>query len=140
MTDSADTTNQQAGPGTGASFDTLYRPMLKDVFSSLVNDEIERGADPDERAQEYAERGKTDFTLAYLLVSARGDEQKREVFAYAWEQHARYIERQAREFDARFHRPFPLLQTEAAKDRAIARLIHAGRPVRRGIGRQLPQL
>jgi hypothetical protein len=121
-------------------FDSQYRPLLKEVFSEIARKEQQDGVDLDEEARLYAERGKPDFVLAYLLVSDLSQAQKREIFAYAHEQRAVYIERRAREFDQEFHRPFPLLQTEAAKDRSFARQIRAGRPIRKGAGRQLPTL
>jgi hypothetical protein len=121
-------------------FDSQYRPLLKEVFGEIVRKEQQDGVDLDEEARLYAERGKPDFVLAYLLVSDLSQAQKREIFAYAHEQRAVYIERRAREFDQEFHRPFPLLQTEAAKDRSLARQIRVGRPIRKGVGRQLPTL
>ena len=121
-------------------FDSQYRPLLREVFTQIARNEQQDGADLDEQARLYAERGKPDFVLAYLLAGSLSQAQKREIFAYAHEQRAVYIERRAREFDQEFHRPFPLLQTEAAKDRALARQIRAGRPVKKGVGRQLPTL
>jgi hypothetical protein len=121
-------------------FDSQYRPLLKEVFIEIARKEQHDGADPGDRARLYAERGKPDFVLAYLLMSDLSQVQKREIFAYAHEQRAAYIERRAREFDQQFHRPFPLLHTEAAKDRTLARQIRAGRPISKGMGRQLPTL
>jgi hypothetical protein len=121
-------------------FDSQYRPLLKQVFAEIARKEQRGGAEPDEKARLYAERGKPDFVLAFLLAGALSQAQKREIFAYAHEQRAAYIERRAREFDQQFHRPFPLLHTEAAKDRTLARQIRAGRPISKGAGRQLPTL
>ena len=121
-------------------FDSQYRPLLKEVFTEIAQKEQQAGVDLDEEARLFAERGKPDFVLAYLVMGDLSQAQKREIFAYAHEQRAVYIERRAREFDQEFHRPFPLLQTEAAKDRALARQIRAGRPVKKGVGRQLPTL
>ena len=119
-------------------FDSQYRPLLKEVFGEIARKDQQNGVDLDEEARLYAERGKPDFVLAYLLAGDLSQAQKREIFAYAHEQRAAYIERRAREFDQQFHRPFPLLQTEAAKDRTLARQIRAGRPISKGAGRQLP--
>lgn len=121
-------------------FDSQYQPLLKAVFAEIARKEQQGGADLGEKARFYAERGKPDFVLAYLLAGALSQAQKREIFAYAHEQRAAYIERRAREFDRQFHRPFPLLHTEAAKDRTLARQIRAGRPISKGMGRQLPTL
>ena len=123
-----------------SDFDNQYRSLVKEVFVEIVRREQQGGADPDEKARLYAERGKPDFVLAFLLAGDLSQAQKREIFAYAFEQRAAYIERRAREFDQQFHRPFPLLHTEAAKDRALARQIRAGRPINKGVGRQLPTL
>jgi len=104
-----------------------------------VRDALAQGGDPDERARQYAERGKPDFALAYLLAGSLADNQKRDVPAHAYDRPAETTEARAREFDGRFHRPFPLLFSAAANDRAAARTIRAGRPIRRA-GRALPQL
>ncbi len=130
----------QRAPQELPDFDSQYRPLLKEVFSEIARKEQQGGADLNEQARLYAERGKPDFVLAYLLAGSLSQAQKREIFAYAHEQRAAYIERRAREFDQQFHRPFPLLNTEAAKDRALARQIRAGRPIHKGVGRQLPTL
>jgi hypothetical protein len=130
----------QRAPQEPPDFDSQYRPLLKAVFSEIARKEQQGGADLNEQARLYAERGKPDFVLAYLLAGSLSQAQKREIFAYAHEQRAAYIERRAREFDQQFHRPFPLLNTEAAKDRALARQIRAGRPIHKGVGRQLPTL
>jgi hypothetical protein len=123
-----------------ASFDATYGPLAKDVFHGLVRDALAQGSDPDERARDYAERGKPDFTLAYLLAGSLADNDKREVLARAYDRRAETTEARAREFDAKFHRPFPLLFSEAANDRAAARKIRAGRPIRPAAERALPQL
>jgi hypothetical protein len=126
--------------GAGQSFAALYGPLAKDVFHRLVGEAVAEGSDPDERAREYAELGKPDFALAYLLAGALPEPQRREVLAHAYDRRADTTEARAREFDSRFHRPFPMLFTEAANDRAIARTIRAGRPIRPGAGRTLPQM
>jgi hypothetical protein len=129
-----------ASDGTQQSFAALYGPLAKDVFHRLVGEAVAEGSDPDERAREYAELGKPDFALAYLLAGTLPEPQRREVLARAYDRRADTTEARAREFDSRFHRPFPMLFTEAANDRAIARTILAGRPIRPGAGRTLPQM
>ena len=123
-----------------SSFDATYGSLAKDVFHDLVREALAQGGDPDERAREYAERGKPDFTLAYLLAGSLSDNQKRDVLARAYDRRAQTTEDRAREFDSKFHRPFPLLFSEAANDRAAARKIRAGHPIRPAAGRALPQL
>ncbi len=130
----------QASDAASRDFNTTYGPLAKDVFHALVRDAIAEGCDPDDRAREYAERGKPDFTLAYLLAGALSDEEKRTTLARAYDRRAEVTEARAHEFDARYHRPFPLLFTEAANDRAAARKIRAGQPVHPGAGRVLPRL
>jgi hypothetical protein len=125
-------------PETLQAFDTLYRSQVRQAILDIVADELAAGGSAEEQAQHFAEKGKPDFVLAYLLDSVVSDERKRELYATAHEQRAIYIEQRAREFDRRFHRPFPLLDTEAANDRVTARRIRAGMPPSRGRGRQIP--
>ena len=120
------------------TFDALYRLQARQAILDVVADELAAGADAEEQAKRYAEKGKPDFVLAYLLDSALPDERKRELYAVAHEQRAIYIQQRAREFDQRFHRAFPLLETEAANDRVTARRIRAGMPPGKGRGRQIP--
>jgi hypothetical protein len=121
-------------------FDTQYRPLLREAFVEIVSQNVRDGGDAATQADDYAERGKPDFVLAYLLVAELDDARKREIYARAHEQRAKYIEQRARQFSQEFHRPFPLLQTEAAKDRALARQIRTGQRIHRNAGRQLPTL
>lgn len=121
-----------------SDFDTHYRPLLLDAFVDIVQQDLQNGGDAGAQATHYAEQGKPDFVLAYLLISDLPDADRREVYALAHERRAAYIERKAREFSKEFHRPFPLLHTEAAKDRALARQIRVGRATQPGQGRQLP--
>jgi hypothetical protein len=123
---------------SGPDFSSQYESLTKPVFGEIAREEIARGAVADARARAYAERGKPEFVLAFLLLSELPEGEKREVFAQAHEQRAVNTERHAKEFDRQFHRPFPLLASEAAHDRAIARAIRAGKPIQRGTGRQLP--
>ncbi|HET9979448.1 MAG TPA: hypothetical protein VFQ32_03320 [Ktedonobacterales bacterium] len=125
-------------PESLAAFDDLYRDEARQAILTIAAGELAAGASADALAQQYAEKGKPDFVLAYLLGSAIPDERKRELYATAHEQRALYIEQRAHEFDRRFHRPFPLLATEAANDRVMARRIRAGMPPSKGRGRQIP--
>jgi hypothetical protein len=122
------------------SFETLYRPLLRAAVAEIVEREVAGGADAAERAREYTERGKPDFVLAYLLLADLPDEEKLGFYAQAYERRSAYIEQKARQFDREFHRPFPLLFQEAAKDRALARRIRAGQSISPGTGRQLPMM
>jgi hypothetical protein len=125
-------------PDTLPAFDALYRSQARQAILDIVGDDLAAGVDAEEQAQRYAKKGKPDFVLAYLLDSALPDERKRELYAVAHEQRAIYIQQRAREFDQRFHRAFPLLETEAANDRVRARRIRAGMPPGKGRGRQIP--
>ncbi|HKV84137.1 MAG TPA: hypothetical protein VJN88_06240 [Ktedonobacterales bacterium] len=123
-----------------ATFEDQYALVAKDVFREIAGDAIAEGKQPDEQARVYAELGKPDFVLAYLLVCDLPDAEKRAVLARAYQRRATYTEERAREFDHKFHRPFPLLFTEAANDKAAARKILAGLPLRPAAGKQLPTL
>jgi hypothetical protein len=125
-------------PESLAPFDDLYRDEARQAILTIAEGERVAGASAEAQAQRYSEKGKPDFVLAYLLGSAIPDERKRELYAAAHEQRALYIEQRAHEFDRRFHRPFPLLATEAANDRVMARRIRAGMPPGKGRGRQIP--
>lgn len=122
------------------SFDALYRSLLRPAIGEIAQNEVAGGVDADEQARAYTERGKPDFALAYLLAANLPDEEKRALYAQAHERRAAYIEQKARQFDREFHRPFPLLFQEAAKDRALARRIRAGQSIAPGAGRQLPMM
>lgn len=128
-----------AEPPTGESeFARAYAPLCKPVFLDLAREAIERGEDVDAQARTYAEHGKPDFALAYLLLGTLPEEERRAIFAEAHLHRADNIERQAREWDRQFHRPFPLLRSQAATDRTLARRIQNGQPIQPGTGRQLP--
>ena len=131
-------TGANGATGAAPDFDARYHPLLREAFVGIVRDAVAGGADPTAQARAYAERGKPDFVLAYLLVCPLDDDEKRDLYAQAHERRAAFIEQRAKEFDRSFHRPFPLLGAEAAKDRALARQIRAGRSVKPGAGRQLP--
>lgn len=125
-------------PETPLEFDTLYRSQARQAILDIAANELASGASAEEKAEHYAARGKPDFVLAYLLDSTIPDERKRDLYATAHEQHAIATELRAREFDRKFHRPFPLLETDAANDRVTARRIRAGMPPSKGRGRPIP--
>ncbi len=112
------------------TFAELYAPLLKDVFIVQARKELDQGADGLAFARAYAERGKPEFVLAYLLLIEEAEELKRELLAYAYEQRATLSENKAEEFDKRFHRPFPLIKLEAQKDRIAARQVRQGKRIR----------
>jgi len=105
------------------SFAALYRSLLRPAIEEIAQRQVTDGVDAGEQAREYTERGKPDFSLAYLLLADLPDEEKRALYAQAHERRSAYIEQKARQFDRQFARPFPLLFQEAAKDRALARRI-----------------
>ena len=121
-------------------FDAQFRAQNKAVFRELVSRDVFAGGDPVERAHAYAERGKPEFVLAYLLVTDLPDAEKRELYAHAHDRRAQISDQKADELDQRFHRPFPLVRLEASKDRATAQRIRAGGALRPGLGRPLPTL
>lgn len=114
------------------TFEELYAPLLKsDVFMMQARQNVEQGADSLTCALEYAEQGKPEFTLAYLLLLALSESEKREILAISFEHRASLSEAKAEEFDIKFHRPFPLIKVEAQKDRLAANQVRQGRRVRR---------
>src|SRR5690242_15148836 len=113
------------------TFAELYKNLLKDVFLDLARKALEQGADGLTCADVYAEQGKPDFALAYLLFIDAPDEVKRDIFARAYERRAEISEQKAEAFDRQFHRPFPLIKLEAQKDRVAAQQVRQGRRVRR---------
>lgn len=119
-------------------FATQYGTHSKEIFQHIVRDELTKGADASEQARIYAELGKPDFVLAYLLAGTLADTERRELLAHAYERRAEHTEAKAREFDAKFHRPFPMLLVEATRDRTAARQIRAGRAIRPDTDRQIP--
>jgi hypothetical protein len=114
-----------------STFSELYGKLLKSVFTELAQRHLGEGADGPACADAYAEQGKPDFALAYLLLSDMPEEMKREILAHAYEQRAELSEQKAEAFDKQFHRPFPLIKLEAQKDRMAAQQVRQGRPVRR---------
>jgi hypothetical protein len=121
-----------------SSFDALYVTQAREAIRALAHDALAGGADPVAQAREYAERGKPDIALAYLLECALTDDEKRAIYADAFERRATLTEKKAREFDAKFHRAFPLLTSDAAQDRGRARMVREGKRPSKGAGKQLP--
>ena len=115
-------------PGT---FTELYSALLKDVFLEQAKKQLQQGSDALTCADAYAEQGKPDFALAYLLLTDVSDEVKRDIFARSYERRAQLSEEKAEDFDKQFHRPFPLIKLEAQKDRMSAQQVRQGRRVRR---------
>jgi hypothetical protein len=114
------------------TFAELYTPLLKsDVFVTQARQNIEQGADGLTCALAYAEQGKPEFTLAYLLLIELSENEKREILATSFEQRAVMSDAKAAEFDSKFNRPFPLIKVEAQKDRLAANQVRLGRRVRR---------
>src|SRR5215472_1126340 len=105
------------------SFVELYRELLKDVFLDQARQQLDQGSDALTCADAYAEQGKPDFTLAYLLLTDVSDEVKRDIFARSYERRAQISEEKAEDFDKQFHRPFPLIKLEAQKDRVSAQQV-----------------
>lgn len=126
--------------GEAGSFAKQYAPLAKEVFRKIATDALDEGKNPEELARRYADMGKPDFALAFLLASQLPDGAKREVYAHAYQQRASRTEQRARDFDRMYHRPFPLLLTDAANDRGAARKVLAGQALNPGAGRQLPTL
>lgn len=113
-------------------FEELYTPLLKnDVFTVQARENMAQGADGLTCALAYAEQGKPEFTLAYLLLIDLSDEEKREILALSFDKRATLSEEKAEQFDRQFHRPFPLIKLEAQKDRLSAQQVRQGRRVRR---------
>ncbi len=112
-------------------FAELYRRLLKDVFLEQAHKQVDEGADALTLADAYAEEGKPEFALAYLLLTNLSDEAKRDIFARSYERRALLSDEKAEAFDRRFNRPFPLIKLEAQKDRTAAQQIRQGKRVRR---------
>ena len=113
------------------TFSELYTSLLKnDVFTIQARENVNQGADALTCALAYAEQGKPEFTLAYLLLTDISDKEKQEILAVSYDQRAKNSEQKAELFDVQFHRPFPLIKLEAHKDRLTAQQIRQGRRVR----------
>ncbi len=112
------------------TFEELYAPLLKDVFKTHAQKQLDLGADALASSRAYAEQGKPEFTLAYLLLIDLPENEKRELLAYSYERRATLSEQKAKQFNTQFHRTFPLIKLEAQKDRVAARSIRQGKQVR----------
>ena len=119
-------------------FEALYAEQVREAIRMLAHEALRDGADAVIQARDYAARGKPDFALAYLLECALSDDEKRALYAEAFERRAGLTESKAREFDSTFHRPFPLLTSDAAQDRGRARQVREGRPFSRSAGKHVP--
>ncbi len=112
------------------TFAEQYVSLLKnEVFARQAHENIAQGADGSTCALAYADQGKPDFTLAYLLRIELTEEEKREILAVSFDQRAKNSEQKAELFDLQFHRPFPLIKLEAQKDRLAAQQIRQGKRV-----------
>ena len=108
------------------TFEKLYAQQLKEVFKTQAQQQIEKGADALESSRAYAEQGKPEFTLAFLLLAELPDDEKRELLAHSYERRAVLSELKAKQLDIQFHRSFPLIKIEAQKDRQLAGAIRRG--------------
>ena len=109
------------------TFEELYAQQLKDVFKTQAQEQLEQGADPLTFCHAYAEQGKPEFTLAFLLHVDLPEDEKRELLAHSYECRATLSEMKAKQLDIQFHRTFPLIKLEAQKDRQVARSIRQGK-------------
>jgi hypothetical protein len=112
------------------TFEKLYTPLLKDVFNMKAQEMLAAGADGFSSTRAYADQGKPEFVLAFLLLIDLPDDEKRQLFAHAYERRATLSEQKAEQLNLQFHRPFPLIKLEAQKDRMTARSIREGKRVR----------
>lgn len=119
-------------------FAALYASQERAVIHDLARAELEQGADAAARARDYAEKGKPDFTLAFLLAGDLPDGERRAIYAEAFERRAARTEAKARELDKTFHRAFPMLFSDAAQDRGLARRVRDGRGFSHSAGKQIP--
>jgi hypothetical protein len=108
-------------------FEELYAQQLKEVFKVKAQEQIEQGADALASSRAYAEQGKPEFTLAFLLLTDLPEDEKCELLAHSYERRAVLSELKAKQLDVQFHRTFPLIKIEAQKDRQQARAIRQGK-------------
>ena len=113
------------------TFHDLYADGLNAVFLEQARQQLTQGGDGLAWAYTYADRGKPDFALAYLLLVDGQEETKRDILARAYEQRASLCDAKATEFDQLYHRPFPLIKLEAQKDRLAAQQVRNGQKLRR---------
>ena len=85
-------------PGT---FNELYSTLSKTIFLDRARQELEQGADGLACANTYADQGKVDFALAYLLLSEISDDVKRDILAHAYERRATLSNEKAEDFARR---------------------------------------
>jgi hypothetical protein len=121
-----------------ATFEELYAQQLKDVFKTQAQQQIDQGADALASSRAYAEQGKPEFTLAFLLLIDLPEGEKRELLAHSYERRAALSEKKAQQLDIQFHRSFPLIKMEAQKDRQVARSIREGKEVRISLSQNSP--
>jgi hypothetical protein len=114
------------------TFHDLYADLLNAVFLERARQQLAQGEDGLTCAHAYADQGKPDFALAYLLLIDCPEEMKRDILARAYERRAIFSDEKASEFDQLYHRPFPLIKLEAQKDRVAAQQVRQGKKVRRG--------
>ena len=114
------------------TFHDLYVDLLNAVFLERARQQLAQGEDGLTCANTYADQGKPDFALAYLLLVDCPEEMKRDILARAYEHRATFYDSKANEFDQLYHRPFPLIKLEAQKDRMSAKQVRQGQKVRRG--------
>ncbi|HEX9131661.1 MAG TPA: hypothetical protein VF844_05165 [Ktedonobacteraceae bacterium] len=112
------------------TFEKLYASQLKDVFKTQARQQLDQGADGLASSRAYAEQGKPEFTLAFLLLIELPENEKRELLARAYERRAMLSEEKAQQLNIQFHRSFPLIKLEAQKDLQAARSIRQGKEVR----------
>jgi hypothetical protein len=111
------------------TFNELYSDLTKEIFLDRARQELKQGADGLACASTYADQGKVDFALAYLLLSEISDDVKRDIFAHAYERRAMLSNEKAEDFARRYHRSFPLIKLEAQKDCLAAQQVRQGKPV-----------
>ena len=112
------------------TFEELYAQQLKDVFKTHARQQLDQGSNALVSSRAYAEQGKPEFTLAFLLLIDLPEDEKRELLAYAYERRAALSEKKAQQLNSQFHRSFPLIKLEAQKDRQSAHSIRQGKEVR----------
>ena len=112
------------------TFEELYAHQLKDVFKTHAQQQLDHGAEALVSARAYAEQGKPEFTLAFLLLIDLPEDEKRELLAYSYDRRAALTKEKAQQLAIQFHRSFPLIKLEAQKDRQSARSIRQGKKVR----------
>ncbi|HEX7736451.1 MAG TPA: hypothetical protein VF458_16480 [Ktedonobacteraceae bacterium] len=111
------------------TFESLYAPTLKTVFTEQAREQLAQGAEALSSAQAYAELGKPDFALAFLLLTEQAEEEKRETLAHAYERRAALAQEKAAAYSQQFHRPFPLIKLEARRDLQAAQAVRQGHPI-----------